>query len=176
MATALADLIPMLDRELNPLGAEQFQGISAAQRLGYLADGFWDAYLSGFMRKYTLVDGAELDPPRSGDYITDRATLTEDLPKQFHMLVVTVAGFRLLRLKILQLAVNFKAEAGPVSYEQQASATTLRAVLDSLTRRLDELKLLYSEEHAQGFFVLMDGQAQAEYAAIAGLAEQSVVL
>ena len=108
-------------------------------------------------------------------YFTDRATLSKDLGQELWMLIVIFAGFRLLRLKIMNLAINFKAVAGPVSYEQQASATTLRAMLDSLSRRVQELKATYSDQYT-GAFYYMDGVLQSEYALLSGLNYESVIL
>jgi hypothetical protein len=74
----------------------------------------------------------------------------------------------------MQLAVNFTAEAGPVSYEQQASATVLRALLESLERRIMELKDLYSDLVPANVFIAMDGVAQSEYATLNALPELQV--
>jgi hypothetical protein len=73
------------------------------------------------------------------------------------------------------LAVNFSAKAGPVEYEQQASATVLRALLDNLQGRIQELKGQYSDEFGATVFILMDGIAQSEYAALNSLADAQVV-
>lgn len=176
MPTALTDLIPTFDRELNPTGVEAFvSDIGIGAKIGYIADAFWDAYLSGMLRKYTVVDGPDIGEAVGTLWFTDQETNTEDFPKEYWMLLAIVAGFRVLRLKILNLAVNYKAEAGPTAYEQQASATTLRAVLDSLQNRLNELKALYSDEFTSGFFVLMDGVAQSEYATLNSLPEMQII-
>jgi hypothetical protein len=84
------------------------------------------------------------------------------------MMVVVFAGARMIRNKILNLAINFKAEAGPVSYEQQASATTLRAVLATLEKRLVELKTMYSDSFTPGAFAYMDGTLQRAAAEVQG--------
>lgn len=175
MGTPITDLIPMLDREINVPNAPQITA-SAGQKLGYIEDGFWDARLSGLLKEFTVADGADLDPPGTTGtkYFTDTATKAEGLDQEFWMLIVIMAGFRLLRLRIMQLAVNFNAQAGPVSYEQQASATVLRALLDNLQGRVQELKGLYSDKF-NSIFVLMDGVAQSEYAALNQLADQQIV-
>jgi hypothetical protein len=175
MATPITELIPMFDREINVPNAPQVT-VSASQKLGYIADGFWDARLFGLLSKYTIVDGADVVPaePTGDNYITDISTKSKDLDQQFWMMVVIFAGFRLLRLKVMELAVNFKAEAGPVSFEQQASATVLRALLDNLQRRIDELKMIYSDQYGSAFY-LMDGMAQAEYSYLNLLSEQQII-
>jgi len=160
--TPLSDLIPMMSRELNPVGAEQYADFGAGDYLGYIADGFWDARLATMLTDYTILDGADLATPLATgtDYFTDQSTKAEGLPEQFQMLVVIYSGARLLRNKILTLAVNYKAVAGPTEYEQQASATTLRAILASLQKRMDELKAMYSDDFAPGALQYMDGPLQ----------------
>jgi hypothetical protein len=162
MPTPLTELIPMMNRELNAPGTEQYPDMGAADYLGYIADGFWDARLATMLTSYTILDGLDLVTPEDAntDYFTDQSTTTEDLPEQFQMLVVIYAGARLLRNKILTLAVNYKATAGPVDYEQQASATTLRAILATLQKRMDELKRMYSDDFSPGTLYYMDGPLQ----------------
>ncbi len=177
MGTLVEDLIPMFNREINGPGFERITAISAGQKLGYIEDGFWDVRLAGMLATFTVVDGVDLVPPGvTGKlYFTDDSTKAEDLEKKFWMMVVIVAGFRLLRLKIMDLAVNFTAEAGPVQFEQQASATVLRALLANLQGRIQELKGQYSDEFGADVFILMDGLAQAEYATLQSLPEAQIV-
>jgi len=162
MPTPLTDLIPMMNRELNAPGTEQYPDMGGGDYLGYIADGFWDARLATMLTDFTILDGSDLATPETSgtDYFTDQSSTTENLPEQFQMLVVIYAGARLLRNKILTLAVNYKATAGPVDYEQQASATTLRAILASLQRRMDELKIVYSDDWSPGTIHYMDGPLQ----------------
>jgi hypothetical protein len=162
MATKISDIIPMMTRELNAPGTEQYPDLLGGDYLGYIADGFWDTRLAGMLYTYTIVDGADLATPQTTgtSYITDQSTKTDDLPEQFQYMIVIFAGARLLRNKILTLAVNYKATAGPVDYEQQASATTLRAILASLERRVKELKVMYSDEFSPGAIAYMDGVLQ----------------
>lgn len=176
MATAITELIPMMTRELNAPGVEQLPDISAGQLVGYIEDGFWDIRLAGMLKSFVVVDGSVLTPAQAtgSRWITDRASLTDDLEEQYWMMIVLSAGFRLLRLKIMNLAVNFKAEAGPVSYEQQASATVLRALLDSFTKRMNELRVQYSEDFYQTAFIAWDGVAQDQYATLNGLQNQAI--
>jgi hypothetical protein len=169
MATSIKSMIPMLDRDINAPGVELYPTASAGSKMGYISDGFWDARLAGTLTTYTIIDGDDLaTPDLSSDYITDLATLSVDLPEEFQMMVVVFAGARMIRNKILNLAINFKAEAGPVSYEQQASATTLRAVLATLEKRLVELKTMYSDSFSPGAFAYMDGTLQRAAAEVQG--------
>lgn len=158
--TSVKSMIPMLDREVNPPGGALYPTATGAQKMGYLLDGFWDARLAGTLSSWTVVDGNDLATPVAGDYFITDANETEDLPEQFQMMVVIFAGARMIRLKILNLAVNFTAEAGSLSYEQQASATTLRAVLATLQKDLAELKTMYSDSFSPGAMAYMDGTLQ----------------
>lgn len=177
MGTPIADLVPMFTREINIPGDEQLPTVGTGNMLGYIEDGFWDAYLSGMLKTFGVFDGVDLVPPGvTGTlYFSDTATKADDLAKQFWMLVVIIAGLRLLRLKIMDLAVNFTAEAGPASYEQQASATVLRAILANLQGRVQELKGQYSDEFGSDVFILMDGIAQANYATLQSLPEAQII-
>lgn len=175
MPTPVASLIPMLTREINAPGLENID-LGGGDSLGYIEDGFWDVRLAGMLGSYTVVLGEDLDPvgTTGAKYFTDQATKAEDLDTMYWMMIVMFAGFRLLRLKIMNLAVNFKAVAGPVSYEQQASATVLRALLDSLSRRIQELKSQYSDSFNASVFIMWDGIAQDQYATLNHLQEQSI--
>ena len=90
------------------------------------------------------------------------------------MMVVIIAALKLIRLKILNLAVNFSAKGGPVEYEQQASATTLRAILASLENRVKELKAAYSELASGSAFFYFDSELQRDSALIQGLADLQI--
>ena len=171
MATPVSDLRAMLSREINVPGFEQLPDITSSQLDGYIADGFWETRLLGMLESYTLTDGTELATPVGS--IIKQASDDGDLPEQYQMLVVIVAGLKMLRLKALNLAVSFSAKAGPVEYEQQTSATVLRAILDSLESRLNELQASYSDLFA-GSMVYFDGVLQRERSLIDGLAVLTV--
>ena len=176
MPTAVSSIIPMMTREVNPPGTEQYPDLLAGDYIGYIADGFWDARLAGTLMSYTIVEGPDLPTALgAGMYITDQSTKTKELPQEYQMMVVIFAGTRLIRNKILTLAVNYKASAGPVSYEQQASATTLRAVLSSLEGRLRELKGMYSESFTPSAFFYMDGTLQRAQSEMFDYLEMGVV-
>ena len=175
MATSIKSMIPMLDREINAPGVELYPTASAGSKMGYISDGFWDARLAGTLTTFTIIDGDSLvTPDTTSDYITDASTKLEDLPNEFQMMVILFAGTRMIRSKILNLAINFTAEAGPVKFEQQASATTMRAVLASLERRLVELKVMYSDSFTPGAFAYMDGTLQRASAEVDGLLQLQI--
>jgi len=172
MATALADLIPALQREVNPPGFPQFAEALPGDYLGYVEDGFWEGRLMGVFVAWAVVEGSTLSTPESGKFITNSDE--DDFPETDQMFLVVIAGFRLLQRKALNLAANFRASAGPVEYEVQVSATVLREILQSLERRLAGYKELYSDLIPAEVFYYMDGVAQSSYALLDGLAELTV--
>lgn len=172
MATLVSDLRDKLKREINIPGFSQLPDITSRELDGYIKDGFWEARLLGMLDGYTQTDGTELATP-PGEVI--KKTDGGDLEEWLQQLVVIVAAFKMIRLKILNLAVNFRAQAGPVEYEQQASATTLRAVLASLSDRLNEIKAVYSTELSPGALVYFDSVLQRESSALQDLAIQTVL-
>lgn len=172
MATALTDVIPALQREVNPPGFPQFSEALPGDYIGYVEDGFWEGRLMGVFGAWTVVDGSTLMTPLTGRFITNDDE--DDFPLQDQMFLVVIAGFRLLQRKALNLAANFRAQAGPVEYEVQVSATVLREILQSLERRLSGYKELYSELIPAEAFYYMDGVAQSSYALLNGLAELTV--
>lgn len=150
MATPISDLRAQLQREINITGFEQLPDVTNNDLDGYIADAFWEARLLGLLTGYT-ISGTNIQDDDAGD-----------LPEYYQQLVVMVAGVRMLRLKIMNLATNIRAHAGPVEYEQQASATTLRAILAGLEDRINLLKALYSDKIGNGVFVYFDGALQRE--------------
>lgn len=161
MATPVSDLRAPLKREINVPGIEALPDLTDANLDGYIKDGFWEAKLLGMLSEYTQTDGTELATP-IGEVIK-RVSDDGDLPQELHMLVVLMAAMRLLRAKILNLSVNFRAQGGPVSYEQQASATVLRTLLGVLEARVAQVKELYSDKYSPAF-VYFDGELQREAA------------
>ena len=161
--TAVSDLRAQLARRINVPGAEQLEDVSGAVLDGYILDGFWQTRLRGMLVGYT----------------SNTTTITKEsdgsgLPEHLQQLVIIMAGFNLVRAKVMQLAVNFSAKAGPVAYEQQASATVLRALLNSLERELQQLQEAYSDQFG-GALYYMDGVLQSEYAQLNQLAELTVI-
>lgn len=167
MATPLSDMREALKREINVPGFPQLPNISNTQLDGYIADGFWEARLLGLLSGYTQTDGTELATPIGP--IIFKISDDSDLPPEYQVLVIIVAGLKLLRLKALNLAVSLRAHAGPVEYEQQVSATVLREILQSLERRMRELLLYHSELQGSGAFQYFDGELQRTSSMIQGL-------
>lgn len=168
MATPITDLRASLRREINIPGFPQLPDITNSELDGYIMDGFWEVRLLGMLESYTLTDGTEFATPPGN--VIKGTTDDSDFPPQYQMLVVIDAGLRMLRLKMLELARGITAKAGPVEYQNQPSATVLRAILDSLQQRLNELKAAYSELFVGGGFHYFDGELQRESAILQNLA------
>lgn len=172
MATNVFDMVPQLQREVNPPGYELFPDALPGDFLGYVTDGFWEGRLMGVFSGWTVKDGSELQTPVSGTFITNDDE--DNFPDMEQMFCTIIAGFRLIQRRAVTLAQNLRAEAGPVEYESQISATVLREIMQSMERRLNQFKELYSDVIAAEVFYYMDGVAQANYALLAGLPEQTV--
>ena len=172
MATPVSDLRDALKREINVPGIESLPDLTNSQLDGYIKDGFWEARLFGMLSDYTQTDGTEFATPL-GDVIK-RTSDDGDLPQDLQMLVVLMAAIRLLRAKILNLSVNFRAQGGPVEYEQQASATVLKSLLQVMEGRIQQVKELYSDKLGSGAFVYFDGELQKELALAYDLASYQV--
>lgn len=126
MSVDLATLVESLKREVTPPGEEEttFPDATDETWMGYLADGFWEIRLDGMLSGFT--ESAGLISPSSG---------TTELTRDLLQLVVFYAGIRILRNQILSFNTVFRAKAGPVEFETQKSAQTLKALLDDMRER-----------------------------------------
>jgi len=167
MATLVSDLRAQLKREVNIPGFEQLPDVTSAELDGYIKDGFWEARLLGMLDGYTQTDGSEFATPTGA--VIKKTSDSGDLEEYLQQLVVMIAGFKMIRLKILNLAINIRGVAGPVEFEQQASATTLRAILQSMSDRLEQIKQVYSDDLSQGVSVYFDSVLQRESSELQGL-------
>ena len=172
-ATNVSVLVPALQREVNVPGFELFPDIGAADFVGYIQDGFWEGRLSGLFEGWDVVDGADLVVPTTGTYITN--TDEDEFPEDLQMFVVILAGFRMIQRRSFTLAQNLRAHAGPTEYEVQISATVLRNLVDSLERRLAQLRDLYSDLVSADRIWYLDGVAQATYASLSGLQDAAII-
>jgi hypothetical protein len=119
----LSDFTDSLRREIAPPGSTVFATATDTELVGYLADGFWEARLDGFL------EGFEAD----GDgVVTPTAEGGEDMDRKNVALVVLYAGLRILRNQILNTNTGFRAKAGSVEFERQNSATMLAEMLRQL--------------------------------------------
>lgn len=117
MTIELSDYVAVLRREVTPPGSELFANVSDASMTGHLTDSFWEARLDGFLDGYVAdEDGA----------------VTPDLPRELIALVVLYAGIRIIRNRLINMNTSFRAQAGPVEYEVQNSASVLSEMLRQL--------------------------------------------
>lgn len=126
MSVDLSTLVESLKREVTPPGEEEttFPDATDETWMGYLSDGFWEIRLDGMLAGFTEASG--LVSPSTG---------TTELTRDMLQLVVFYAGIRILRNQILAFNTVFRAKAGPVEFETQKSAQTLKALLDDMRER-----------------------------------------
>lgn len=131
MAVDIGDLIDPLKREVSAPGAEEttFPNADDDSWFGNLEDSFWEAKLDGLMAGYTEQDGL----------ITPMDVNAADMPREQQQLIVYYAGVRIVRNHLRALPTVFRSKAGPVEYEVQHSATILKALLDELTKKRDQV-------------------------------------
>jgi hypothetical protein len=123
--TALSGLVPMLQREVQPPGTDLFPDAVGADWIGYLADGFCEAQLDGFLSKFAIDLNTNL--------------VTPDLPVFYQYLIVLWAGVRITRTRISNLRAQQRSKAGPVEFEFANSATVLKSVLDEIAAKKQRL-------------------------------------
>lgn len=114
----------VLRREVSPPGEDLFPNATDDEFLGNLQDAFWDARLDGLLAGYTESNGSVT--PVSG---------TTEIARELQQLVVAYAGVRIVRNQLRALNTSFKAQAGPVQFEQQKSANLLKGLLDDLREK-----------------------------------------
>lgn len=127
--TAMSTLVPALKRELAVPGTFEtiFPDTFDADLVAALADGFSEAQLNDFFPDVALN-------PRSDDWITD-----PDLSGAGAALVIIFTSMRFIRAQLRNLATVERYKAGAAEYEIQRAATLLKAELDYLQKRLDDL-------------------------------------
>lgn len=119
-------LIAALKREVNPPGTDLFATATDDEWQGQLQDSFWEARLFGFFAGYTESDG--IISPISGSTDLDRAN---------QQLIVLFAGARVIRNELKNMNTMFRAQAGPVEFEVQNSASLLVAILRDIRSKVD---------------------------------------
>lgn len=133
MAVDLEDLIESLRREVS--GPGSVAPGTDAEYLGQLQDAFWHARLRGAFPGYEEEEGL----------VRNIADSSVNLPREQQQLIVLAAGLRIVRSALRNGGGNtmFRAKAGPVEFETQQSAQTLRELLVQLEREfkaaLDEV-------------------------------------
>lgn len=148
MAVDLADYVEVLQREVTPLGATNpYASVDEDTWIGYLSDAFWEARLDGFVVSWE-ADETGLVTPTTG---------TDDIPRDKIALVVLYAGIRILRNTVLNTQTGFRAQAGPVEYEVQRSASMLTEMLRQLEAIKNRLITAVTEAGLASTDYLVDG-------------------
>lgn len=131
MAVDLSDYVDSLKREVSPPGTDDFPSATDADWIGNMADAFWEARLDGLLAAWTCdVDG--LVTPQ---LITTPAQ--PDIGRDMIQLVVLYASFRIIRNALRGLRTQFRATAGPVTFEYQQSSNLLRELMKDIAMRRD---------------------------------------
>lgn len=152
MSVDLQDLVPSLKREANPPGTDLYPAVTDDQWLGYLTDAFWEARLNGMLAGFTEDGG--LVTPLSG---------TVDMTRDLQQLVVLFAGYRIVLTSFQNINSLYRAKAGPVEYEVQKSAQTLKGLLDAFKARLDFLLTNLSTLAGQTNASMFDAVIESTY-------------
>lgn len=151
MAVDLFELVEPLKREVNPPGSDLYPDATDDSWLGSLTDAFWEIRLYGMLDGYEENAAARGGPEEFGEgKVTPVGVLADyddpsgyaagvDLPRELQQLVVLWAGYKVVLTNLGTLKSQFRAKAGPVEYETQQSATLLKALLDALKARIDDI-------------------------------------
>lgn len=140
MAVELLDYVPSLLREVRPPGSTLFSTVGDADWVGYLSDAFWEARLDGFLAGYVAEGTAGED-----DWTIEPTSGTADIDRKDIALVILYAGIKVLSRQILNMSGGFRAKAGSVEFEQNASlsnvlAEMLKQLRATKDRIIDELE------------------------------------
>lgn len=146
MAVELGSLLPYFDAEINPPGVNLYPESSSGQRLFMLANAFWELRLSNLLSGY-----------EEAEFIITPISGTTDLGRAEQQLIVLFAAYSVALRAFQNVNSSFKAVAGPVEYEVQKSATTLKAVLDALKERLKAIVEVVNNSSAGTDACVFDG-------------------
>lgn len=160
MAVDIGELIDPLRRELSPPGTNLYPNATDDEYIGYLQDAFWEARLQGLLAGYTL------DPDDDTSIIPQSGTT--DLGREWQQLIVLFAGYRVTLTQFQNLNSGFRAKAGPVEFEQQKSATTLKGLLDAYKERMKAVLAVVPVEGHTAYVAAFTGYLERTYAIATG--------
>ena len=123
MAVAVDILIDSMRRAVSPPGTDLFPNATDEDYLGYLTDAFWDARLSGLLADWTINTEEEIEP-QSGT--------GDDITRDLMQILVLYGSIKILTNELRNLNTLFRAQAGPVEFEQQKAAGVLKDILAEL--------------------------------------------
>lgn len=120
----LEDLVDDVKAELNVPGTDGYTAATTTEWVNQLRNAFWEANLDGIIIGYTESDG--IVSPLSG---------TTGLSRELQQVIIYYVGVRVVKNTLLGLKTKFAAQAGPVKYETQQSASVLKGLLDEWVHR-----------------------------------------
>lgn len=119
----ITELIPNLEAILTVPGTTSpYDAASEEEWTLKLVNGFWQAVIEGVVEGYS-IDEDGIIFPTSG---------SETFSRAFQQIVVIYAALNIVNAQLLQVKSLFRAQAGPVEYETQQSASVLTALLAEL--------------------------------------------
>lgn len=130
MAVDLGDLVEALQNEVSPPGTNLYPNAVDDEWIGRLKNAFWEGRLRGMLVGFRVDDTDQIVPVGDGD---------PDLGEELQQFVVLYAAYKVTLTNFTNLKASFKAQAGPLSFEQQQSATLLKGVLDAIKESIDSI-------------------------------------
>lgn len=128
MAVDLSDRVEDLKNAVNPPGVDLYPAATDDEWAQRILNGFWDAVLEGVIHGYVVDDDGIVTPTTTGG---------PDMGRELQQLVVLYAAWRASLMALLNLKAEFKAVAGPVSFQTAQSAGVLREVATQIRKQLD---------------------------------------
>lgn len=125
MAVDLSDYVEQVKDKVNPPGINLFPNASDDEWARRLVGGFWDARIQGI---------TSLDPFTSDEdgIITPQGGTGDDISRDMVQLIICWAAWTAVTNQMANVKSQFKGQAGPVSFEQQQSATVLKARMEAI--------------------------------------------
>lgn len=141
----LSDLVETFKRAVARPGTftDNYPETTDDDLLGSLQDAFAESQLDGFFRTGYVSD-------------LDTGFVDPDLTQAEGRLIVIYAAVRFIEVEILNRPVRTDAKAGKAAFASEFSSNLLKALLDSLQRRKDQLVELLAQNGAAAAFYMAD--------------------
>ena len=180
MAVDLVDLVDPLRREVTAPGADTFADATDDDWLGSLTDAFWEVRLYGMLSGFEENAASRGGPTTFTEGIVTPTGVVEgydapsgyapgeDLGRELQQLIVLWAGYKVVLARFGAINSVFRAKAGPVEYETQQAASVLKALLDTLRARIDEVVDNLSDYNQGNADAVIDSVIERTYAQAVG--------
>lgn len=147
MAVDLGDLIDRVKNSADPTGT-LYTELDDNAWITKLVNSFWEIRLNGMFLGHEENAAARGGPAVFADAIVTPLGVAEgydepngwassDLPPEHQQFIVVWASYKTALIAFQNLKARFRAKAGPTEFEEENSATMLKAILDQL---YDEIK------------------------------------